>query len=272
MIVSDSSDQYPDMSSQTWVFSNHEDGAKIRFKGDVVAARAFLQVLKTHCHGQWGLLGESPGIRADSVANPSKLASAPVAAMPSDEMKPAESKAQESEPVPAPIVVQSSLPASDLQNLPNAPSVQEPQELPGLSEPEVAPDAGGIVAPVASVGEAAPAAPVVASIEQRKSVRYNFPFRVILTAEGKSFRSQSHDISIGGMKLKHRPPEEMWNQACHVFIGSPFAAENIELKCRLFPDPKSPLRVRFVDASESSLKKLEQWILAADKASKKKAA
>ena len=289
------------MASQTWVFLNQEDGAKIRFSGDVAAARAFLQVLKTHCHGQWGLQGESSSTQAEA-APAAVVAPAPAGvAAPESVVEPAAAAASapaqarslpprmtvsvsvagsgavpvtpSAGPVPTGTLPGLELDGSDPALLTRAGApLENPQELPGLAEPAPAP------APEAEPEPVDPGPNLPASIfktasanGKRKAVRYSFPFRVILTAGGKSFRSQCQDISIGGMKLKHRPPQEMCNQSCNVFIGSPFAAENIELKCKLIPDPQSPLRVRFVDASPTSLKKLEDWILAAEKASKKAA-
>lgn len=96
---------------------------------------------------------------------------------------------------------------------------------------------------------------------KRRHSRYKLDFRIILVSGGRSFRTLSADISVGGMLLKQKVPASMLNQICTVFIGSRKASENIELRARIIGDPTNPCRVTFVDCDHQSLKRLEQWIL-----------
>lgn len=96
---------------------------------------------------------------------------------------------------------------------------------------------------------------------KRRYDRFKVEFRVIMVSGGKSFRSFSSDVSVGGMLLKQKIPPSMLNQVCTVFIGSKTGPENIELKCKIVGDPANPSRIAFVDCDVPTLRRLENWVL-----------
>lgn len=99
---------------------------------------------------------------------------------------------------------------------------------------------------------------------KRRFVRYALEFRVILVSGGRTFRTHSSDVSIGGMQLKRRIPQCMLEKECRIFVATDKMEENIELTCRIIGDSTNPCRINFAGSDASSLKKLEQWILQAN--------
>ncbi|MCM2324775.1 MAG: PilZ domain-containing protein, partial [Oligoflexia bacterium] len=103
---------------------------------------------------------------------------------------------------------------------------------------------------------------------KRRHQRYDVEFRVILFSGGKSFRTFSSNVSVGGMLLKQQVPKTMLNQMCRIFIGSVNSKESIELTCRVIGDSSNPRRLSFGDCDTATLKLLESWIVTASAAAK----
>lgn len=96
--------------------------------------------------------------------------------------------------------------------------------------------------------------------DQRRFERFNLEFKVILICEGQSFRSYSDNISIGGMRLKHKIPPFMINQDCKVMISHHDSFETIEFNCRIHGNAEDLRRVEFLNPDPQSLRMLEEWI------------
>jgi hypothetical protein len=84
--------------------------------------------------------------------------------------------------------------------------------------------------------------------------------RVILISKDKSFRSISQDVSLGGMKLKNRIPDEFFQEKCVAYLSDIDSKENIEIVCQVVGDPKDPARMKFMDTDSQQLKRLNQWL------------
>ena len=97
--------------------------------------------------------------------------------------------------------------------------------------------------------------------ERRVQKRYHVDLRIILISKGRSFRSISQDVSLGGMKLKNKVPPEFSEAQCVAYISTSDAKENIEMVCQVISDPKDPRRVQFTDADSEQLKRLSRWLV-----------
>ena len=97
--------------------------------------------------------------------------------------------------------------------------------------------------------------------ERRAQKRYHVDLRIILISKGRSFRSISQDVSLGGMKLKNKVPPEFSGAQCVAYISTSDAKENIEMVCQVISDPKDPRRVLFTDADADQLKRLSRWLV-----------
>lgn len=96
--------------------------------------------------------------------------------------------------------------------------------------------------------------------ERRKFKRHKSRFRIILVGAGKSLRTYSADISLGGMRLGIHAPKEMVNQVCRLFIARSESGENIELKCRIILGEKGNAGLEFVSVATETQVQLEKWI------------
>jgi hypothetical protein len=103
--------------------------------------------------------------------------------------------------------------------------------------------------------------PVLTGAERRIQHRFEVDLRIILISKGKSFRSISKDVSLGGMKLKNKIPPEFTGEKCIAYISNLDSKENIEVTCQVFSDPKDPCRLQFADAQTEQLKLLNQWLI-----------
>jgi hypothetical protein len=104
--------------------------------------------------------------------------------------------------------------------------------------------------------------PVLTGAERRIQHRFEVDLRIILISKGKSFRSISKDVSLGGMKLKNKIPPEFTGEKCVAYISNLDSKENIEVTCQVFSDPKDPCRLQFADAQAEQLQLLNQWLIA----------
>jgi hypothetical protein len=103
-------------------------------------------------------------------------------------------------------------------------------------------------------------APVSKPHIPRKHRRFNLEFKVILIAEGRTFRSFTDNISIGGMALKHKIPATMLNKSCRIIISRSDSLENIEFSCRIHGGPEDAKRLEFVDCDPATVSNLQRWI------------
>ncbi|MBC7398128.1 MAG: PilZ domain-containing protein, partial [Bdellovibrionales bacterium] len=104
--------------------------------------------------------------------------------------------------------------------------------------------------------------------ERRAQKRFNVDLRIILISKGRSFRSISQDVSLGGMKLKNKVPQEFSGEECMAYISTADARENIEMVCKVIPDPSDPRRVQFLEADSQQLKRLSKWLVENDSVKK----
>lgn len=105
-----------------------------------------------------------------------------------------------------------------------------------------------------------PAPPSLQYEERRKNPRHAVTFRVVIVSGGKSFRTFSDNISIGGTLLKHKAPKHLTGKVCKIFIGSEDLRENIEFSCRILGSDENPRNIQFINCDNISIKRLEKWI------------
>jgi hypothetical protein len=98
----------------------------------------------------------------------------------------------------------------------------------------------------------------------RKNPRYKIRLFVTLTNGINSFSSKTRDISLGGMALEEKLPAFFFGQYCRVQIYRSTDAERIDLRCKIFADPKNPRRLQFVDPPDAAIKRLAEWIEKSD--------
>jgi|GEM_PF-6006707 len=96
--------------------------------------------------------------------------------------------------------------------------------------------------------------------DQRRFSRFNLEFKVVLVCEGKTFRTYSDNISMGGMRLKHKVPPFMLDYPCKIVISRRDSFENIEFKCRIISRGDDLHGVEFVDGDSKVIQSLENWI------------
>lgn len=96
--------------------------------------------------------------------------------------------------------------------------------------------------------------------DRRTQKRFNVDLRIILISKGRSFRSISQDVSLGGMKLKNKVPVEFSAQECVAYISNADSKENIEMVCQVIADPSDSRRVQFTNADAQQLKRLSKWL------------
>lgn len=96
--------------------------------------------------------------------------------------------------------------------------------------------------------------------DQRRFSRFNLEFKVVLVCQGKTFRTYSDNISIGGMHLKHKVPPFMLDHPCKIVISRRDSFENIEFQCRIISRGDDPQGVEFVEGDPKALQSLENWI------------
>lgn len=91
------------------------------------------------------------------------------------------------------------------------------------------------------------------SDDERREYR-RFPHRieiVIMTKKGKSFRSSSANISLGGVLLREAIPAEILNDAMDLVVVNPFPDSNtpshLMMKCKIVGDIKNKKQLMFYD-------------------------
>lgn len=99
-----------------------------------------------------------------------------------------------------------------------------------------------------------------AGVPPRKCPRHKIRLFVTLTNGVNTFSSKTRDVSLGGLALEDRLPSFFFGQYCRVQIYRSTDAERIDLRCKIFADPKNARRLEFVDPPEAALKRLREWI------------
>jgi hypothetical protein len=65
---------------------------------------------------------------------------------------------------------------------------------------------------------------------------------------------------MGGMRLKKGVPHAFTQNQCVIFVSHPSLRENVQINCRVIPDPKDPCRIQFQGADSHQLQRLEEWL------------
>lgn len=103
------------------------------------------------------------------------------------------------------------------------------------------------------------------SADRRESIRYNFAIEIILiTKKGKTFRSQSDNISISGVKLKDSIPQEFLFADFSVIIANKLEKDpkkaRIHFNSKCVGDVSDPKRLVFLNPDQKSQRVLEEMI------------
>ena len=103
----------------------------------------------------------------------------------------------------------------------------------------------------------------------RRSKRYKVRLWVVMVTGTRNFASATRDVSAGGLALEEKIPDFMFGQYCRIYVYRSLDGERIDLKCRIFADPRNPRRLQFVDPPEEALARLKQWAEALEAAEDK---
>lgn len=110
--------------------------------------------------------------------------------------------------------------------------------------------------------EKTPALPMLKKDTDKRKYK-RFPHRievVIMTKQGKSFRSSSANISLGGALLREPVPADILKDAMDVVVVNPFpdntTPSHLLMKGRIVGDAKDKRRLMFYDLSDEVRKKL----------------
>lgn len=247
-----------DMSSVRWRFIHRINPSESIAVEDAESARVLSRVLQQHCPGQWIFQEEKPLGAMEAF---------PVSTATQEKENTAEVqvKSEAEEPAFEPSALPSFPARPDFQSKPLAQSSPPVSAQAPTPPPPPASTASTAEASIEIPSPVTPGQPGGAAKPQagrRRFKRYNVGFRVILVADGKTFRTFSENVSTGGMLLKQKIPQGLLNKPCKIFIGSLSSPENIEMVCRLVGDTTDPRRISFLDCDAGLTKRLESWILA----------
>lgn len=110
--------------------------------------------------------------------------------------------------------------------------------------------------------EKTPALPVLKQDDDKRKYK-RFPHRievVIMTKQGKSFRSSSANISLGGVLLREPIPVDILKDAMDVVVVNPFpdntTPSHLLMKGKIVGDNKDKRRLMFYDLSDEVRSKL----------------
>jgi hypothetical protein len=98
-----------------------------------------------------------------------------------------------------------------------------------------------------------------ASAPGRAARRYQVRLHVNVVCGAQSFHSNTRDVSAGGLAFEDKIPSCFFGQYCRIYIYRSMDAERIDLRSRIFPDPKNPRRLQFVDPPQAVLDRLIEW-------------
>jgi hypothetical protein len=94
----------------------------------------------------------------------------------------------------------------------------------------------------------------------RKHKRYQLRLYVALTNGLNTFSSKTRDISLGGLALEEKLPAFFFGQYCRIQIYKSTDAGRIDLRCKIFADPRNPRRVQFIDPPPETIQRLQEWM------------
>ncbi|MBL7556690.1 MAG: PilZ domain-containing protein [Bdellovibrionaceae bacterium] len=103
------------------------------------------------------------------------------------------------------------------------------------------------------------------SADRRENIRYNFAIEIILiTKKGKTFKSQSENISISGVKLREAIPPEFLMTDFSVIISNKLEKDpkkaRIHFNSKCVGDVSDPKRLVFLNPDQKSQRVLEDMI------------
>lgn len=96
--------------------------------------------------------------------------------------------------------------------------------------------------------------------ENRKNPRYACQLRTIIINKRKTFITTTVDISLGGIKVTHPIPLEIFDGTCEVYIHSPNNKDSIILKCSSVSNSDQTHRFSFSAMDQKNVEKLELWL------------
>lgn len=107
--------------------------------------------------------------------------------------------------------------------------------------------------------------PKPSGAERRVDTRHDFKIEIILISKnGKTFRSHSKNISMGGTMLEDEIPKEFLNGEMELIIINKFQANSMKgrlnLKGRIVGDLRDPRRLTFMDTPAPAKKDLENLL------------
>lgn len=110
-----------------------------------------------------------------------------------------------------------------------------------------------------------PESPTNLSADRRENIRYNFGIEVILiTKKGKTFKSESENISISGVKLRDSVPQEFLMVDFSVVIANKLEKDpkksRIHFNSKCVGDVTDSKRLVFINPDIKSQKILEEMI------------
>jgi hypothetical protein len=105
-----------------------------------------------------------------------------------------------------------------------------------------------------------------AGSSSRRHPRYKVRLHVVITVGVQTFNSPTRDVSLGGIALEEKLPPWTFGSYCRISIYKSTDAERIDLRCRIFADPRHPRRLQFIDPPEDGLARLKDWLEAMAKA------
>lgn len=101
-------------------------------------------------------------------------------------------------------------------------------------------------------------------IEKRGAVRYDFAIDVVISSSGKTFRSQTENISTSGVRLKDPIPAQMLRPPIEIVIVNKLETDpkkaRILFHAKIVGNITDPRRLSFMDPHERSVKELEEML------------
>lgn len=99
-----------------------------------------------------------------------------------------------------------------------------------------------------------------ATRENRKNPRFSCQLRTIIINRKKTFITTTLDISLGGIRVSHPIPLEIFDGECEVYIHSPNNKESVILKCSSVSNSSEAYRFSFSEMDQKNVNKLEAWL------------
>ena len=96
--------------------------------------------------------------------------------------------------------------------------------------------------------------------ERRRAERFKIKLWVVIIHGTQRFSSGTSDISLTGLSLDNKIPSNLLGAQCRIQIHGPEDGERIDMKCRIFADPRSPRRIQFLHPEDYLIERLKKWI------------